>query len=78
MMIWSYTNHSNLDEDLSAIKSYSLDRISFYSDNDPYIPKIEAEKFANNILVKKILVNNVGHFNEKFNYTEFSDLLKFI
>lgn len=66
------------DEDLSDIKSYSLERISFYSDNDPYVSQSDAEKFADNITSEKILVNGSGHFNEKYGYTEFIELLKYV
>lgn len=67
-----------LDGDLSDIKSYSLERVSFYSDNDPYVPKIDVEKFADSISSEKILVNGAGHFNEKYGYTDFTELLKYI
>ena len=63
---------------LSDIKFYSLERISFYSDNDPYVPQSDAEKFADSILSEKILVRKAGHFNEKYGYTEFTELLKYI
>lgn len=67
-----------IDEDLSDIKSYSLERVSFYSGNDPYVPQSDAEKFADNISSEKILVNGAGHFNEKYGYTEFTELLKYV
>lgn len=66
------------DEDLADIKSYSLERFSFYSNNDPYVPQIDAEKFADSILSKKILVNGAGHFNEKYGYIEFKELLQYL
>lgn len=67
-----------LDKDLADIKYYSLERFSFYSDNDPYVPQSEAEMFSDSILSEKILVNGAGHFNEKYGYTEFADLLKYL
>lgn len=67
-----------LDEELTDIKLYSSENISFYSDNDPYVTKSEAEKFADSISAKKILINGAGHFNEKYGYTEFTELLKYI
>lgn len=67
-----------LNGDLSDIKSYSLERVSFYSDNDPYVPQNDAEKFSDDISSKKILVNGAGHFNEKYGYTEFTELLKYV
>lgn len=66
------------DEDLSDIKFYSLERFSFYSDNDPYVHQSNAEEFADSILSEKILVNGAGHFNEKYGYTEFTELLKYV
>ncbi len=67
-----------LNEDLSDIKLYSFERICFYSDNDPYVPQSAAEDFADSISSKKILINGAGHFNEKYDYTEFGELLKYI
>ena len=67
-----------LDKDLSDLKLYSLARISLYSNNDPYVPQNDAEKFAESILSEKILVNGAGHFNEKYGYTEFPELLKYL
>ncbi len=67
-----------LSENLSDIKSYAIERISFYSNNDPYVPQSDASKFADCILSEKILVNEAGHFNEKYGYIEFNELLKYI
>jgi len=52
--------------------------ICIYSDNDPYVPKEDAEEFANRVNSEKIIINNAGHFNEKFGYTEFKELLKYL
>lgn len=46
-----------LSENLSDIKSYAIERISFYSNTDPYVTQSEAEKFADSILSEKILLN---------------------
>ena len=67
-----------LDEDLSDIKLYFSESISFYSDNDPYVPQNDAEEFADSISSEKVLVNGAGHFNEKYGYTEFTELLKYV
>lgn len=68
-----------LDEDkMVYIRSYCNNIISFYSDNDPYVQRDVAEIFADNILAEKVLINNAGHFNEKYGYTEFKELLKYI
>lgn len=49
-----------------------------YSDNDPYVSIEDAEEFANRINSEKIIINNAGHFNEKFGYIEFKELLKYL
>lgn len=67
-----------LNENLSDIKSYATERISFYSDNDPYVPQSDAETFSDSILSEKVVVNGAGHFNEKYGYTEFTELLKYV
>lgn len=67
-----------LDKDLSDIKNYSSERISFYSNNDPYVCQSAAKKFADNILSEKILINGAGHFNEKYGYIEFPEVLKYL
>ena len=66
------------DNKLLKINSLCKEIICFYSDNDPYVPKEDAEEFANMINSKKIMINNAGHFNEKFGYKEFKELLKYL
>ncbi len=71
-------NSFYLDKNLSDIKNYSIERISFYSDNDPYVPESDALKFSDSILAQKVFVKGAGHFNEKYGYLEFAELLKYI
>ncbi len=66
------------NEELDALKNYVLERICIYSDNDPYVPIKEAEKFAEFIKAEKILMSDAGHFNEKSGYKEFKQLLQYI
>ncbi len=66
------------NEELKKLKYYCLEKICIYSNNDPYVPKIEAEDFAKYIEAEEILINNAGHFNEKYGYKEFKQILKFI
>lgn len=66
------------DVDLSNLEFYCLERFSLFSDNDPYVPQGNAEKFANIINSEKVLISNAGHFNEKYGYTEFTELLKYV
>lgn len=66
------------DEELEGLKKASFDKVCMYSNDDPYVPQIEAEKFAKCIDAEKVLVNDAGHFNEKSGYQEFGEILKFI
>lgn len=66
------------DFDLNFINNYCKEKISIYSDNDPYIPQKEAEKFAESINSEKVLIKNAGHFNKKDGYVEFKEILKFL
>lgn len=63
---------------LEDIKSYCLEKICIYSDNDPYVPELDAENFSKYMGAEKILINNAGHFNEKYGYKEFKEILEFI
>lgn len=65
-------------KELKTVEKYCYERICIYSDNDPYVPINEAENFANMINAKKLLIEQVGHFNEKSGYTEFKELLNYI
>lgn len=68
-----------VDEDrLHQLKNYCSERISFYSTNDPYVPRKDAEDFANQINSEKVMIDKAGHFNEKYGYTEFKELLEYI
>ncbi len=84
-------NHIQFDEDNSLYDSfYMLDEeiikicklcdeiICIYSDNDPYVPTEKAEIFADKIQGKKVLINHAGHFNEKYGYKEFKEILKYL
>lgn len=63
---------------LQELKEYCPKRISFYSDNDPYVPLGKAIEFAEKIVSQKVFVEGAGHFNEKFGYKEFWQLLDYI
>lgn len=45
---------------------------------NPYVPQFDAEKFSEYIGAEKILINNAGHFNKKYGYKEFKEILEFI
>jgi len=66
------------DKELIKISELCDEVICFYSDNDPYVPMDRAEFFAEIVKGKKILINNAGHFNEKFGYKEFKEILECI
>lgn len=66
------------DEQLTKICELCNEIICFYSDNDPYISKEKAELFANTVKGQCILVNNAGHFNEKYGYKEFKEIIEYI
>ncbi|MBN1502756.1 serine hydrolase family protein [Candidatus Woesearchaeota archaeon] len=46
------------------------------SDNDPYIPLDKAERLAQELNTKVIIVKNAGHFNIKAGYAKFEFLLE--
>ncbi len=66
------------EKEIRKIKKYVNERIAIYTDNDFYVPYEEAQKFANSIQAEKIVIKNAGHFNEKFGYTEFKEILHYI
>lgn len=66
------------NRELKNLQESCLERICFYSDNDPYVPKQEAEIFAEYIKAQKVLIQNAGHFNEKYGYSEFKEILPYI
>ncbi|MDD4530927.1 MAG: alpha/beta hydrolase [Candidatus Gracilibacteria bacterium] len=45
-------------------------------DNDPYVPIEKGEEFAKNLDSELILLENAGHINAEFGYTEFEFLLE--
>ena len=66
------------DEDLIKICDLCDEIICIYSDNDPYIPIEKAENFANIIKGQNVVINNAGHFNEKYGYKEFKEILEYV
>lgn len=37
-----------------------------------------AEEFIEKIFLKEVLIKNAWHFNEKYNFTEFEEILDYI
>lgn len=66
------------DEKLKDLTKYCVEKICIYSDNDPYVSISDAESFSKNIEAEKVLIHNAGHFNEKFGYKEFKEILEYI
>lgn len=62
------------DETLSIISKLANIRISFISENDPYIPIDVLKHFADIIQSQKIIVPTGGHFNSSAGYNSFDDL----
>lgn len=62
----------------ARISSICDERISFVSDNDPYVSFDDLKKFCNSICAKEIFTAGSGHFNEKSRYLEFKELLSYI
>ena len=70
-----YDSFYSENEELKSLKEYCLERVCIYSDNDPYVPILDAEQFAECLEAEKVLIKDAGHFNEKFGYKEFRKIL---
>ena len=66
------------DKKLKDLTKYCVEKICIYSDNDPYVSISDAESFSKNIGAEEVLIHNAGHFNEKFGYKEFKEILEYI
>ena len=62
-------------EELRNISSFVPRRVSIYSDNDPFIPQMKLEEFADTISSEKVIVNNGGHLNKSAGLVSFELLL---
>ena len=71
-------NKSMYTDNLKEVKNYCDDIISYYSDNDPYVPFEKQKDFADEISNKQIIIKNGGHLNAEFNYLKFEELKKYI
>ena len=49
-----------------------------HGDNDPYVPKTEAEKLASKLGVEPIFIKDGGHLNAESDYAEFPYLLELL
>lgn len=65
-----------IDSSYLDLSSYVKNVISFYGNNDPYIPQSYLSDFTNYIGGKAIVVSNAGHFNASAGYTKFDAILE--
>jgi len=65
-------------EFLSKFKGLCPKRISFYSNNDPYVSLEKGAEFADAISAFPVLIPNAGHFNCPPNKYEFKELLDYL
>lgn len=50
----------------------------FHGDNDPYVPLSQAQHIAEQLKVPLTIVQDGGHLNAEFSYTQFPDLINVI
>ena len=65
-----------IDSSSINLSNYVSNIVSFYGNNDPYIPQIYLSQFASYIGGKSIVVSNAGHFNSSAGYTKFDTILE--
>jgi uncharacterized protein len=63
------------DTEFDLVRKFAKNRISFISNNDPYIPKSDLELLTKLIDAKVINIEDGGHFNQDSGYLEFEELL---
>jgi len=66
------------NEKLSTINQYVKNRISYYSNNDPFIPKEKLVEYTDIISAKSFEIDGAGHFNTSSGYNKFEHLLDII
>jgi len=67
-----YQSHDEINKITSLVER----RVSFFSDNDPFIPLEKLEEFAEEINAEKMQISNAGHFNASAGYTAFEEVIK--
>ena len=71
-------NSTFLMTEISGFEEYCNERICIFGDDDPYVCKISADKFADEIKAKKIIIKGGKHLNAEFGYTKLEKLLEFL
>lgn len=62
------------DSELKSIIKFTKFRYCFMSNNDPYLPLVQLEKFADLTNSQIKLVEGAGHFNSSAGYAAFHEL----
>lgn len=61
--------------DFEKIKKHSERFLAIFSDDDPYVPLKEVDKFKNNLNAETIVKNNEEHFNQTESIKEILDFI---
>ena len=68
-------NSSFFMKDISSFENNCSNRISFFSDNDPFVPYNLLDSFSKKINSEVHIIKNGGHFIEDDGYSSFKELL---
>src|SRR5574344_16843 len=71
-------NETMYFDNLKDVKKFCNNIICYYSKNDPYVKYEVEKKFADTIADEQIIIEDGGHLNAEYGYTEFVDLLKYL
>jgi predicted alpha/beta hydrolase family esterase len=66
------------DEKFSTVENYAQHRVSYISDNDPFISQEALKSFSNLIASKMVIIPNAGHFNASAGITSLPSLLELV
>lgn len=90
IFVCGFNNYLGIDKDYDSVnKTMYLDNIEdihnyckditcFYTKNDPYV-KYDVEKdFADKVSDKQVIIDDGGHLNSEYGYSEFKELLEYI
>ena len=61
---------------LEKVKDHTNNFLAIFSDNDPYVPLSEVEKFKKELDAKTIIKNNEEHFNKTMEIPEILEFIK--
>lgn len=66
------------NEKLKKVKNLVTARVSFISNNDPFISNEALISFSKTIDSQLVIVKDAGHFNEKAGYIKFTQILEYL